>query len=99
VDEVEFWEADGAGRLKNLARCPVYPLRQYSELVDAAGKVTEEDEKAAVKMILPEEEDVGEIPQPDRALRFAAFTPRALRSFGSLSVLRAWARLAVSQLG
>jgi len=36
VDEVRFWERDDAGRLKNLERSPVYPIRSVRELEDGA---------------------------------------------------------------
>ena len=35
IEEVKFWETDPAGRLKNLERSPVYPLRGLKQLEKA----------------------------------------------------------------
>ncbi|MDE2677216.1 MAG: hypothetical protein OXI76_04840 [Gemmatimonadota bacterium] len=35
IEEVKFWETDPAGRLKNLERSPVYPLRGLKQLEEA----------------------------------------------------------------
>ncbi len=39
ISEVEFWDRDEGGRLQNLARAPVYPVRSIEDLREAAATV------------------------------------------------------------
>jgi len=55
VEEVQFWVRDDAGRLKNLDRSPVYPLRTFEELRQKSSLVTSHG--AAIRdALLPREE-------------------------------------------
>jgi len=68
VEEVEFWERDEAGRLKNLERSPVYPLRSISELKEVARRVHIEESQLR-EMMFPRDEGAqdlsGTIASPD----------------------------------
>lgn len=55
VEEVEFWVRDAGGRLKNLERSPVYPLRSVEELQQAARQIGVSLDLA--KEVLPDDED------------------------------------------
>jgi hypothetical protein len=48
IEEIEFWQRDDVGRLKNLERCPVYRLRPLEEL------------RAATDLIFPSTGDAAE---------------------------------------
>lgn len=55
VEEIEFWERDDVGRLKNLERSPVYRLRSIKELKEAASAVQAQN-LDIVESLLPREE-------------------------------------------
>ena len=40
VEEVKFWVRDASGRLKNLDRSPVYPLRTFDEMKEKAALIS-----------------------------------------------------------
>jgi hypothetical protein len=55
IEEVQFWVRDASGRLKNLDRSPVYPLRTFAELRNKAAVIS--SQKVAIReSILPAEE-------------------------------------------
>lgn len=55
VEEVQFWVRDAAGRLKNLDRSPVYPLRSFDELRGKAADLASKN-MSVKKSLLPSEE-------------------------------------------
>ncbi len=63
IDEVAFWERDEAGRLRHLARSPVYPIRSIDELKENAQKVYNEDVSIKEAVL---KNDILDEKQPDR---------------------------------
>lgn len=57
ISEIEFWERDANGRLQQLSRAPVYPVRKIDEIRRAVDVLDAEDVKKAV-MIDDEEGQV-----------------------------------------
>lgn len=55
IDEIEFWVRDDAGRLKNLERSPVYPVRTVEELQRAAQQIEIKGEQVR-QTLFPKEE-------------------------------------------
>ena len=67
IEEVEFWEKDNAGRLKNLERSPIYSLRTVEQLRGAV-QATGIGEKDARDILFdnPEPEEMEEEPNSQR---------------------------------
>ncbi len=75
IDEVRFWEHDNAGRLKNLERLPVYPIRSVGELEEGA-RIAVEQGLDIQKALLPDD-DGSEPPLTGHATQIdIAFPPR-----------------------
>lgn len=64
VTEVRFWDRDRQGRLMNLSRAPIYPIRSVDELEASLRQIQEEGMDIRTFLLEPEpmEEDAGESP-------------------------------------
>ena len=70
ITEIQFWERDDNGRLQQLSRAPVYPVRTIAQIRTAADALDAEDVKGALLMDDEEShtEDVGFSRQLEMAL-------------------------------